>query len=162
MAVRLHMKLGVVAEQRVYNFNGLASRRIYRDLKRRDHVGLENRRSRQNAAAEDDVWAAALQDRRAGTGCTARTDQRAHELNGRAARKAGDLERVELVARLGDEPSLDPIRRPGEGHCDPARAKRLRHRQRRQHVAGRSARGDQAPETVGLPFARGRAHRPRC
>ena len=97
------------------------------------------------AAAEDDVRPAALQDRRAGARRAAGPDQRAQERGRRAARKAGDLERVELVARLGDEPSLDAIRRPGERHRDAALAERCRDRERREHVTGCSAGRDQTP-----------------
>ena len=97
------------------------------------------------AAAEDDVRPAALQDRRAGARRAPGPDQRAQERDGRAAREAGDLERVELVARLGDEPSLDAIRRPGERHRDAALAERCRDCERREHVTGCSAGRDQAP-----------------
>ena len=45
---------------------------------------------------------------------------RAEQRRRRPARQAGDLERVELVACLGNEPSLDAIRRPGERHADAA------------------------------------------
>ena len=68
------------------------------------------------AAAEDDVRPAPLQDRRAGARRAAGAQQRAEQRDRRPAREAGDLERVELVARLRDEPSLDAIRRPGERH----------------------------------------------
>ena len=106
---------------------------------------IDHRPGHVAAAAEDDVRPAALQDRRAGARRAARPEQRADERDRRPAREAGDLERVELVAGLGDEPSLDAIRRPGERHRDAALAKRCRDRERREHVTGCSAGRDQAP-----------------
>ena len=70
--------------------------------------------------------AAALQDRarRRRGARPARISERASATDGRRG-KPGDRERVELVAGLGDEPSLDAIRRPGERHADAARAAAL-------------------------------------
>src|SRR3546814_2864578 len=60
----------------------------------------------------------APQDRRAGARGAAGTDQRAQQRERGPPREAGDLEGVEPVPGLGDEPSLDAIRRPGERHRD--------------------------------------------
>ena len=107
--------------------------------------GIDHRPGDVATAAEDDVRAAALQDRRAGSRRAACPQQRAKERDRRPAREARDLEGVELVAGFGDEPSLDAIRRPGERHRDAALPKRCRDRERREHVTGCSAGCDQAP-----------------
>ena len=119
--------------------------------------GVDHRPGDVAAAAEDDVRPALLEDRATRPGRTAGADQRPEQRRRRRAWKAGDLERVELVAGGRDEPSLDAIRRPGERHADAAVAQRLRHRERRQDVPGCSAGGDQ-----GSQLARGRVHRQRC
>ena len=119
--------------------------------------GVDHRPGDVPAAAEHDVRPSPFQDRGAGTRRTAGGDQRPQERDRGTAREARDLERVELVARLGDEPSLDAIRRPGERHRDAALAQRLRHGERRQDVTRRASGGDQAPQLV---VALG--HRPRC
>jgi hypothetical protein len=119
--------------------------------------GVDHRPGDVAAAAEDDVRAAAPEDLSARARRAARPQERAQQGDGGPARKAGDLERVELVARLGDEPSLDAIRRSGERHADAALPQRLRDGERRQDVTRRSARGDQAPQPVVAL-----AHRPRC
>ena len=139
---------------------GEAEVRVGLGQRRRDLApprGVDHRPRHIATAAEDDVRTAALQDRGTGTGRAPGTEQGAQERDGRTAGEAGDLERVELVARLGDEPSLDAIRRPGERHRGAAGAQCCCDRQRREHVPGCSAGGDQAPKLAG-----GHGHRPRC
>ncbi len=108
--------------------------------------GVDHRPGDVAAAAEDDVRPPPLQDRCARARGAAGAHQRAEERRGRPARKAGDLERVELVPGLGDEPSLDPIRRPGERHADAAVAQRCCDCERRQDVPGCSAGRDQGSQ----------------
>ena len=81
--------------------------------------------------------------------------ERPRELEPRSAREAGDRERVELVARLRNEPRLDALRRPGERHRRAARGERVRDRERGQHVPRRPAGRDQAPQLVALRSTRG-------
>ena len=113
------------------------------------------------AAAEDDVRSAPAQDPDAGCRRQPGPDERPQERNGRPPREARDRERVERVAVRRDEPSLDAIRRPGERHQHAALAQRLRHRERRQHVACRSAGRDETPEPV-VRLAAERVHPRRC
>ena len=120
---------------------------------------IDHRPGHVATAAQNDVRPAALQDRRAGARRAAGLEQRAEERNRRSAREAGDLEGVELVARLGDEPSLDAIRRPGERHRDAAFPKRCCDRERREHVTGCSAGRDQAPQIPSLIVIAAHAHR---
>ena len=80
----------------------------------------------------------------------ARKQERPCKIDAELPRKARDLERVELVAGLGNELGLSPSRRPGERHERAAGAQRLGHRERRQHVAAGSPGCDQAPRRVGL------------
>ena len=118
--------------------------------------GEHHRPGDETAAAEYDVRPAPLEDPAAREGCAPRADERPRKLRRRLPRKAADLERIELVAGLRDESRFDPIRRPGERHVNAALRQRLRHRERRQHVSGRSAGGDQAPKL------RLRGHAARC
>ena len=82
--------------------------------------GVDHRPGDVATAAEDDVRPTPLQDRSARARGAACAQEGAEESRGWPAREAGDLERVELVPGIGDEPSLDPIRRPGERHADAA------------------------------------------
>ena len=113
-------------------------------------------------ATEDDVRPPPLEDRGARPGSAAGPDQRAEQCHRRPAREAGDLEAVEVVARSRDEPSLDPIRRPGERHADAAVAQRRRDCERRQDVPGRSAGGDQRPQLPVLRSIAAPVHPWRC
>ena len=109
------------------------------------------------AATEDDVRPPPFQDRCACSWRAAGTHQRAEERHRRPAGKARDLEGVELVPGLRNEPSLDPIRRPGERHADAAFPQRCCDCERRQNVSGCSACGDQGSQLAGAS-----AHRQRC
>ena len=109
------------------------------------------------AAAEDDMRPPPLQDRRTRPRRATGPQERPEQRHRRTAREARDLERVELVPGLRDEPSLDPIRRPGERHADASVAQRRCDRERRQDVPGCSAGGDQGSQLAG-----GRGHRQRC
>ena len=81
------------------------------------------------AAAEDDVAAS-------GRRGSARTRLGARPASSTArscatpgpARQPRDPERIELVARLRDEPRLDPVRRAGEAHLHAASAERFARR----------------------------------
>jgi len=73
-----------------------------------------------------------------------------------AAREARDAERIERVPVLRNEPSLDPIRRPGERHFHPARAQGFGYRQRRGDVPHCSAGRDQAPQLSVFRHGHGR------
>jgi len=96
------------------------------------------------AAAEDDLGAPPTQDLDAGERGARVDPERAEEGASRAPRQARDAERLELESGSGDESRLDAVRRPRECDGRPARAQRFRDRERRQHVAGGSAGGDQA------------------
>ena len=119
---------------------GLHDRRRHAPPRRREH----HRPGDVPAAAEDDVGAARRENPAAGGRRATREQDRANERRRRPTRQPGDPERVELVACVRNELRLDAIRRPGERHVHAAPAERLRHRERRQHVAGRSPGGDQA------------------
>ena len=77
------------------------------------------------AAAEDDVGAPTAQDRAAGERRLRGPPERADELERRLAREAADLERVELEARLRNQPRLDAVGTAGERHGRSARAQRF-------------------------------------
>ena len=87
----------------------------------------------------------AAEDLEAGARRLRGEQQRAEQRDRRTARKAGDAKGIERVAVLRDELSLDAIRRPGERHLHPALAQGFGHRERREHVPGRSPRCDQTP-----------------
>ncbi len=73
-----------------------------------------------------------------------------------ASSGAADAKRVELEARLRNEPRFDAIRRPGERHVHAALRQRFRDCDRRQHVSCRPPGCDQAPT---LPLC---CHDERC
>ena len=78
----------------------------------------------------------------------AREEERPRECGRRPPREAADAERVELVARLRNEPRFDAIRRPGERHVYASRRQRFRDRERGQDVTGRPAGCDQTPKLL--------------
>jgi hypothetical protein len=98
------------------------------------------------AAAEHDVRPPLPQDLPARDRRAAGAEQRLQQRRRRLARQPGDLERVELVARLRNQPRLDAIRRPGERHVHAARVQRLGDGECRQHVSCRSPGRDHAPQ----------------
>ena len=102
------------------------------------------------SAAEHDVRPPPLQNRRARARRAAGADHGLEQRRRRPARQARDLERVELVARLGNEPSLDAIRRPGERHADAAFFQSCCDCERRQDVPGCSAGRDQGSQLAGV------------
>ncbi len=119
--------------------------------------GDNHRPGDEAARAEDDVGPPPLQDPAAFANGAARANDRAHELEARAARQRRDPERVELEPGLGNEARLNAIRRPGERHGGSAVAKRLADCDRRKHVSGCSSCCDQAPGRSLLGHGR-----PRC
>ncbi len=102
------------------------------------------------AAAEDDMRPSLLQNRGACAWRAAGAHQRPEQRRRRPARETRDFEGVELVARLGDEPSLDAIRRPCERHADAAFPERCCDCERRQDVPGCSACRDQGSQLAGV------------
>ena len=108
------------------------------------------------AGSEHDVGLPAAEDPTARGRSGERPPHRAHELGARTPRETGDGEGVELVALLRNEPRLDAIRRPGEGHQSAASPQRLRDGHRRRDVSDRPAGRDQEPQ---LPLVR---HYGRC
>ena len=123
---------------------GLGQRR--RDAHRRRRE--DHRTGDEAAGAEDDVGPPFSQDPSAREWRRAREQQRARELDRRPARQAADPERVELEAGLRNQTRFDAIRRPGERHHHAALRERLRDRERRQHVTGRSPGCDQTPQLL--------------
>ena len=94
--------------------------------------------------------------RRQATGDAAARQKGAKEPQAGTAREACDPEGVERVAVLRNEPSLDPIRRPGERHFHSARAQGFGHCERRGDVPHRSAARDQAPQLSVFHHGHGR------
>ncbi len=119
---------------------GLGQHRGDPDETRRDH----HRAGDVAAAAEDDLGAPPTQDLDTGKRGAGVDPERAEEIESRAPWQSRDVERLELEPGGGYESRLDAVRRPRERDCRPARAQRFRDRERRQHVAGGSAGGDQA------------------
>ena len=107
-------------------------------------------------AAEDDVGPALTEDRPAGERRLRSPHERAHELERRLAREAADLERVELEARLRNQPRLDAVGTAGERHARSARAQRFPDRERGSDVTGCS------PCRYHDCELRRRAHSRRC
>jgi hypothetical protein len=119
--------------------------------------GGEHLRSRGvTAAAEHDVGPSARDDSSARDRRGGSEPGRANEPDAGTPWEPGHPERVERVPTLRNEPSLDAIRRPGEGHRHPPRAQRFRHRERRGDVPHRSPGRDQSPQ-LSL-----RRHHGRC
>ena len=98
------------------------------------------------ACAQNDVGVATTQDPEARERRPYRTHHGSHEAEPEPAREAGDVERVELEARLRNQPRLDEASRPGERHRYPPLAQRLGDCERRPNVPGGAACRDQARE----------------
>jgi len=118
--------------------------------------GQDHRARDVPAASQDDIRAPAPEDLQRGGGRLGSCRERADECDAGAPRQAGAPKGVELVAGFRNEPSLDPIRRPGEAHVDAAFPQRFGDGERRQNVPGRSAGRDQAPELLLLRHGRQR------
>ena len=107
---------------------GEAEVRVGLGQRRRDPAqpcGEHHRAGDVATAAEDDVRPATAQDRPTGERRLRGPHERAHELQRRLAREAADLERVELEARLRNQPRLDAVGTAGERHGRSARAQRF-------------------------------------
>ena len=121
-------------------------------------AGGDQHRPRHVAAgSENDVRLAPLQDSPAGERRPPREESGAKLRQPRPPGQPRHTERVELVARVRNEPRFDAIRRPGERHGCSAGAQGLRHGERGQDVTRGPPGRDQAAK-----LAVGSHRRSRC
>ena len=97
-------------------------------------------------APEDDVGGAAGEDAEARERCLGGQREGTEELDSDPARETRHGKRVELEPGFRNQPRLDAVGRPGEGHRHSAFAQRFRDGESRTNVACGPAGRDQAHE----------------
>jgi DNA-binding FadR family transcriptional regulator len=110
--------------------------------------GCEHHRTRDiPAASQNDVGSSSSENPRTGHWRLKRETEGSNQAKTGLARKALDLELIELEAGLRNQATLNSLC-ACERHADAARDQRFRDGDRRQDVPGCSSRGDQALERL--------------